>query len=259
MNKSDFCAAFCSQLNLQEVPIGFALRTPFMKDDGDAVAIYIRKHATEPGMFRLEDDGETIAYLESQGIDFDSETRMNALVDLLKQHNAYFDETDYVLHTGYLPEKDVPAHSVLFISLMNRIWDLMLLARHTVRSTFKEDLINLVEAQFGGEAKIRISEPLRPEMKDYVVDIIVESNDGRTLAIFAATSELKALEALLFTREQKEQNVSNTRSMLVLESAKPREIKERTLSRVMNSDILLASMDGEAIAVKQKMKESLLH
>ncbi len=96
-------------------------------------------------------------------------------------------------------------------------------------------------------------------MNDYVVDIIVEHPDGKKLAIFAGTSELKALEALLFYREQKEQHVDETRSMLVLKEAKPKEIKDRTLSRVMNSEIILASMDGDCVAVRQKMASSFLH
>jgi Domain of unknown function DUF1828 len=258
MNKQLFCEAFCSKLLLTEVPIGFVLRTPFQKSDGDAIAIYIRKHERNPNLFRMEDDGETLALLESQGVDFDSETRMLALAELLKQHNSTYDETNSLLHTEYMPLSELANKSVLFVSLMNRIWDLALLAKNRVKSTFKDDLVQLVEAQFGG-AKIRVDEPLRDSMKDYLVDIIVELSDGKTLAIFAGTSELKALEALLFWREQKDQSVPKTRSMLVLESAKPKEIKERTLSRIINSDIVLASMDGDSVAVKQKMQNSFLH
>lgn len=145
------------------------------------------------------------------------------------------------------------------MSLMNRVFDLSLLAKNRVRSRFKEDLIKLVEAQFSGTARIRIGEPIRETMKDYIVDIVVEGRDGRILAIFAGTSEVKALEALLFVNEQKKQLLSNVRAMLVLEKAKPADIKERTLSRVINSEIRLASMDGEAVAVKQKLEDSLLH
>ena len=259
MNKDDFCRAICSELRLKEVPIGYVLKTPFLKEDGDSIAIYIRRSRTDGTQFRLEDDGETIAFLETQGVDLESETRLEAMGELLRFHNANFDEAESLLHTDYFKESDIPARAVSFMSLMNRVFDLSLLARNRIRSTFKEDLIKLVEAQFGSYARIRIGEPLRPSMKDYIVDIIVESNDGKSLAIFAGTSELKALEALLFAREQKDQSITNTRAMLVLEKAKPADIKERTLSRVINSEIRLASMDGEAIAVQQKMADSLLH
>jgi hypothetical protein len=140
---------------------------------------------------------------------------------------------------------------------MLRVTDLLLLARSRIRSTFREDLVRMVEAQFGSHAEIDLNAPLNAALKDYVVDIIVRSPDGRALAIFAATSELKALECLLFWREQRDRAMHNVRTMLVLETSKPREIKERTLSRVMNSTILLASMDGEEIAIRQKMENSL--
>jgi hypothetical protein len=47
--------------------------------------------------------------------------------------------------------------------------------------------------------------------------------------------------------------------MLVLETAKPRDIKEQTISRVMNSGgLLLVSMDGDEIQIGRKMNENLL-
>ncbi|MCA3556179.1 DUF1828 domain-containing protein [Aestuariivirga sp.] len=259
MNRENFCEAICSELQLRTVPLGYVLKTPFLKDDGESIAIYIRRSSADSKFYRLEDDGETVAALEAVGVDFDSESRLEALADLLRTHQASYDEAGSVLHTEYFLEDEIPARAISFMSLMNRVFDLSLLAKNRVRSRFKEDLIKLVEAQFSGTARIRIGEPIRETMKDYIVDIVVEGRDGRILAIFAGTSEVKALEALLFVNEQKKQLLSNVRAMLVLEKAKPADIKERTLSRVINSEIRLASMDGEAVAVKQKLEDSLLH
>ena len=256
MKADDFCRAFCDRIAMRPVPIGYVLKTPFRRADGDAIAIYLRRHSEDPTQYRLEDDGQTIAFLEASGVDLDSEKRFEAFTELLKEYDAFLDEGESVLHTQFLAEDDLAAASVRFTALLLRVVDLLLLSTSRVRSTFRDDLVEMVERQFG-TAAIELNSPLNPAMKDYVVDIIVRSSDGRALAIFAGTSELKALEALLFSKECREQQVANVRPMLVLENAKPREIKERTFSRVINSDILLASMDGEEIAIRRKMAESL--
>jgi hypothetical protein len=256
MKDDDFCRAFCSLMALHEVPIGYVLRTPFRRADGDAVAIYFRRG--EDGTYRIEDDGQTIAYLEENGVDFDNDTRFETFADLLKEYDAYWDENESLIHTSYFLPSDVPFAAVQFSALLLRVADLIFLASDRVRRTFREDLVALVERQFGAGAKIELNAALQDTMGDYPVDIIVRSQDGRSLAIFAATSELKALEALLFWREYRDQNVDKVRAMLVMETARPRDIKTRTLSRIFNSDLILASMDGEEIQIGRKMRDNLV-
>jgi hypothetical protein len=257
MNADDICKAFCGPVALHSVPVGYALRTPFRDTDGDPITIYIRRdEASLEDRFRLEDDGQTIGFLETSGVDFDTDSRFSVLAEMLREHDAYYDEEDVIIHTQYLPLHEVPNACVQFTGLLLRLNDLLLLSPGRVTRTFREDLIALVKHQFG-EAAVELNRPLNNAMKDYVVDIIVRSDDGRALAIYAATSETKALEALLFARECRDQKISTVRAMLILENAKPRNIYIRTLSRVMNSDLLLASMDGEEIAIRRKMQESL--
>ena len=43
MNADDICKAFCRSVALQAVPVGYALRTPFMGPDGDPLTIYLRR------------------------------------------------------------------------------------------------------------------------------------------------------------------------------------------------------------------------
>jgi hypothetical protein len=256
MNRELICKAFCQRLAIHEVPIGYVVRTPFRNKDDDPLAIYLRR--ADDGTYRLEDDGQTLAHLEAIGVDLDSETRYEAVVDLLKEYEAYIDERENVIHSKYLPECEIPSNVVRFSALLLRIFDLELLASTRVRSTFRDDLAALIEAQFGAECRIDYDAPLQGSMKDYLVDIIVRSKDGRSLAIFAGTSETRALESLLFWKEYREQNITSVRTFLMLESSKPRGIKDRTFSRVMNSGILLATMDGEEIAIRNKMRENLL-
>jgi hypothetical protein len=259
MNADDICSAFCQPISLRPIPIGYVLRTPFRRADGDPVAVYIRRDETSlQEQYRLEDDGQTIGFLETSGVDLDAATRMEALADMLRECNAYYNQDEVVIHTDYMSEAEIPMASVLFTALMVRLHDLLLLSINRVRSTFRDDLIEMVKRQFG-EGAVEVNKPLAESMKDYVIDIVVRAADQRALAIFAATSEIKALEALLFQLECKQRRIDTVRSMLVLESAKPRDIRTRTLSRVMNSDLTLASMDGEEIAIRRKMQDSLAY
>ena len=82
------------------------------------------------------------------------------------------------------------------------------------------------------------------EQRDYIVDFVIRAPDGHVLAIFAGTGELKALESLLFWERIKAASYRDVRSMIVLEHARPATIKARTLSRVMNSGLTLATADG---------------
>ena len=257
MNIEDLCKAFCQPLALHSVPIGYAARTPFRRPDGDPITVYIRRDPeSQDEMYRLEDDGQTIGFLETSGVDFDTDTRFSALAEMLREHDSFYNQEEVILHTPYLPSDKIPAEFVRFTGLMLRVNDLLLLSPGRVSRSFREDLIAIVKQQFGEQA-IQLNGTINAAMKDYVIDILVKSPDGRALAIYAATSESRALEALLFSRECRDHRLTTVRSMLILESAKPRDIRTRTLSRVMNSDILLASMDGEEIAIKRKMQESL--
>ena len=255
MKVEDFCRVYCDGLALNNVPIGHVLRTPFTMPEGDHVAVYFRR--LENGLFRVEDDGQTIFFLEAGGFDLDTETRFAAFNELLEDHGAYYDEDDFIIHTRPIKEELLPQIALSFSVLMVRIRDLLLLAANRVRSTFRDDLLDLVQRQFKGVAIVDPDAELQASMRDYQVDIIVRSPDNRNLAIYAGNSEMRALEAMLFWREYREQRISNTRTMLVLETAKPRALKERTLARVMNSGLILASMDGEEISIGNKMREQL--
>lgn len=257
MKLKALCEAFCSGIAITEVPIGYAIRTPFTNSDGDAIGLYVRRQEGQAGIYRLEDDGQTVVSLEEAGVDLDNEARYEELINLLTEYDCHFDEGEYLIHTEYVEEDRIPSIFVKFLGMLLRVQDISLLAQSKVRKTFLSDLRDLVERNFGEKAKVEFSSPISSDLKDYVADIVIYADDGRTLAIYAATSEVKALEALLFWAKTREENLSNIRSMLVLESGKPQQIKGRTLSRIMNSDVLLAAMDGTEWEITQKMAESV--
>jgi hypothetical protein len=257
MKLNDLCKALCSGLAMREVPIGYAIKTPFETQDGDSIALYLRRAPTTPHIVRFEDDGGTIADLEADGVSLDSETRSQALADLLKQYDAHYDEANSVIHTDYFDDTRAPANLAKFMALMLRIQDLRLLSRDRVRETFKEDVRKFVERYFQGRVKITEDENPNEVLRDYVADFVLQADNGNTLAVYATSTENKALEALLLYQELARQGIEDIRSMALLEQAKPQAIKARTMSRIMNSSVLLGSLDGVEADLAHKMGASL--
>jgi hypothetical protein len=257
MKLNDICKALCAGLSMREVPIGYAIATPFEGPDGDKISLYMRKSSDAPGHVRFEDDGGTIASLEADGISLSSETRADTLSMLLRQYDAYFDETALVLHTDYFDEQRAPANFAKFMALMLRVQDLRFLSRDRVRETFKDDVRTFVERHFQGKVTITEDENPNEVLKDYVADFVLRSTDGSTLAIYATSTENKALEALLLWQELTRQGIGNVRSMALLEQAKPAALKARTMSRILNSDVMTGSLDGAEADLARKMGMSL--
>lgn len=250
----DICGTFCDGLAMREVPIGYAIRTPFKSGDGDAVALYLRRDPAVPTRFRLEDDGGTISALQEEGFSLENEQRAAEFERLLAEHGCLFDEAEYLIHTDYMDEAKTPAYFLKFMALMMRVSDLRMLSRERVRDTFKADLQEFVEEVFSGQAKVERDAAPEPTLSDYVADVVVTAAE-RKLAIFAGTTEVKALEALVLWQELVRQGISNIVPVVILESAKPQQIKGRTMSRIINSEVSLASMDGSRWDVGQKLRQ----
>lgn len=256
MNHEALCRAFCADVVISEVPMGVAVRTPFTRPDGDYLGFYVRKDRPT-GQFRIEDDGATIAFLETQGVDLDVESRAEIFHGLLSEYGAEYDEEAVLIHTPYMREGQIGPRALAYSEMMVRMFDLLFLTSKRVARTFKEDLGKLIEETFRGGHVIEQDAFFSEEMRDYVADYIVRSPTGGALAVFAGTTEPKALEALLFWREQKERRIAGLKSMLVFERPKA-PLKERTLSRVHNSGLLLGSFEGERQALADKMV-TILH
>ena len=68
MNVTALCEVFCDALVITEVPVGFAVKTGFQIDGGDALVFFLVAHK-ENDMWRIEDDGATVANLDMDGVD----------------------------------------------------------------------------------------------------------------------------------------------------------------------------------------------
>lgn len=257
MRLEELCRALCSGLDMRPVPIGFAIKTPFKTADGDALGIYLRREKDNPSHLRFEDDGATVAGLEEDGVSLSSETRAEAFMDLLASYDAYYDDESAVIFTDYFTEDRAPANFAKFIALMLRVQDLRMLSQERVREYFKDDVRALLEKHFRDRVEIIEDENPSEVLKDYVADFVLRSPDGETLAVYAASTEIKALEALLLWQELSRRSILGIRSMAIFEGAKPQRIRTRTVSRLMNSDVMLGAMDGDEWELARKVAQTL--
>lgn len=244
--KDQLCKAFCDELRVREVPVGLVVSTGFTRTDGDAVSFYVTYGpAGSDGRrtVRLEDDGETVPYLDAMGIDLSSGARGEAFKELLTEHCAEFDPEQMIIHTGYLPEDQAPAAAIKFVSLLLRMQDFLLVTRERVEETFRQDVEKALRQRFGDRAEIVKDYPIDDALRDTPPDFAVLMPQANPTAIFLGTSENRTLEALVFWYQAHKEHVA-CNMVLVLENAKPAKIKERTLARVQNESIPVAVFSG---------------
>lgn len=194
--KEALCQAFCGDLKLTDIPVGYAVTTTFRRDDGDSVAFYIVRDKSVPGSYRIEDDGTTIAFLEAAGVDFGTETRSDAFSALLDSHGVEFDEDEMLLHTGTMREADLPKAAMRFLSLMLRINDFLLLTKDRVASTFKEDAAARILEKMQGKAIVQQDTPVSPALSDTVPDMVIRAPNRNPVAVFFGSSPQRVNDAI---------------------------------------------------------------
>lgn len=194
--KEALCQAFCGDLKLTDVPIGFAVTTTFRRDDGDSVAFYLVRDKIRSGVYRIEDDGTTIPFLEAAGVDFTTSMRSEALDALLVGHGVEFDEDEMLLHTQPMLEIDLPKAAMRFLSLMLRINDFLLLTKDKVASTFKEDAAMKILERMEGKAIVEQDKPVSSSLSDTVPDMVIRAPDRVPVAVFFGTSAQRVNDAI---------------------------------------------------------------
>ena len=190
------CQAFCGDLKLTDVPVGFAVTTTFRRDDGDSVGFYLVRDKTRPGIYQIEDDGTTIPFLEASGVDFTTGTRSDALDALMGSHGIEFDEDEMLLHTLPMHEAELPKAAMRFLSFMLRINDFLLLTRDKVASTFKEDASNKILERMQGKAVVEQDKPVSLALSDTLPDMVIRAVGRVPVAVFFGTSAQRVNDAI---------------------------------------------------------------
>jgi hypothetical protein len=232
--KEALCEAFCGDLKLTPVPVGFAVTTTFRRDDGDAVAFYIVRDKVRDNSFRIEDDGATIPFLEAAGVDFSSSTRADALAGLLDSHGIEFDEDEMLLHTSSMAEAELPKAAMRFLSFMLRVNDFLLLTKDKVASTFKEDAAARIIAAMEGKAVVEQDSPVSDALSDTIPDMVIRAPGKSPVALFFGTSPQRVNDAI-FLQMQALYEIRQPVQVIALrerENVIPHDLRRRAANRL---------------------------
>jgi hypothetical protein len=194
--KEAICKAFCDEIRIREVPIGLAISTSFRRADGDALAFYAIRNASEPGLVHLEDDGTTIPYLVAAGVDFETQTREKAFAEILEEYGAQYDPDEAVIRTPEMPEPDVARAAIGFAALLLRLCDFLLLSQEHIASAFREDAIKRIREAVGDRATVQEDELVDQHLSEVRPDLIIRAANRDPVAVFLAQSSQRVNDAI---------------------------------------------------------------
>ena len=188
--KNLLCERLCEDVGVDERPNGeFMLRTHFTFPDGDGYPFHL---AEEPaGGLRLSDHGHTLMHISYEH-DIDSflaGTRGMLLERIVGESGLHHEGGVFSIETS---ADRLPEAIFSFGQALTRVYDLTLLSRSNVGSTFYDDLADCL---FGlvDEAKItRDYLPEVPNAESYKVDYMIESKTNVPLFLYGVPNRDKA-------------------------------------------------------------------
>lgn len=248
------CSAFCEGFHVREVPIGYSIRTPLDWLSQEPLVFFAE---VSGGAIRFTDSGDTLLQLEDEAGDLRSESRIRAISELAASHKVQFDEEGASFYSDWIAEDKAGPGAITFLSFMNRLQDLALLSRERVAGTFREDLIDALRSEFGDRLEVSERESLTDDHPDYIADAVI-SGGQRSAAIYAATSDLKVLEALLAAEEIRKTPGANVIPFAVFEDMLNSKIGMKTRRRALNSNVLhIADWRGGRDEVIEKISQTV--
>lgn len=248
------CRSFCDGFRVQSIPKGFSIVSPFSWLEDDPLVFYAAK---KDGKLRLEDSGASLMYLEDVAGDLSTDTRMETIRELAKQHGVTFDEETVTFSTQWFDEAEVGRGVIDFLSFMNRLQDLQFLSRERAENAFKEDLIASIQDYFGEGYSVQERQEISPDKGGYIADVLVKSDNGKAVAVYAATAEVKVLEALLAAELVKRESLNALTPILVFEDYINSMISKKNRKRSMNNEVLkLADWSGGKDEIIEKIESS---
>ena len=185
------CERLCEDVQLTERPDGaLMLRTHFEFPDGDRFPIHVSEAGT--GGVRLSDRGHTLMHV-SYDHDIDSflaGTRGQLLERITDESGIERDGGAFRLDT---PVEKLPEAIFRFGQALTRIYDLMLLSRSRVQSTFYDDLADLLKSLIDEDKMQADYMPEEvPNPEAYPVDYRIEGKSGIPLFLYGVPNRDKA-------------------------------------------------------------------
>ena len=194
--KDELCKAFCQDLEVVKVPAGLAVGTGFQKSDGDHIAFYIIG-PDQAGLYRVQDDGATVPYLEACGADLEIGSRAEAFNDILGEYGVTYDAATFEITSEPMAKDAVPRAGLRLVAALLRLQDLVLMTRERAETTWVEEARRDLERAASGKAAIEYDAPVVDALSDYPADLVLRAGERDPVAVFFGTSDSKVYEALL--------------------------------------------------------------
>ena len=186
------CERLCEDVGVEERPDGeLMLRTHFTFPDGDGYPFYLSEAPS--GGLRLSDHGHTLMHISyDHDIDaFLTGTRGMLLERIVGESGLQHDDNGGTFSVDTAPDR-LPEAIFSFGQALTRIYDLTLLSRSNVGSTFYDDLADCLSG-FVDESKMqRDYEPEVPNARAYPVDYRIEGKSGVPLFLYGVPNRDKA-------------------------------------------------------------------
>lgn len=189
--EKQLCERLCEEVRLSVRPDGaFMLRTRFEFPDGDRFPLHVSE--TRTGGVRLSDRGHTLMHM-SYDHDIDTFLRGSRgmlLERLVNETGVSQDGGEFFVECS---TDDLPGAVFQLGQALTRIYDLTLLSRSRVKSTFYDDLADLLTSLIDQD---RIAVDYRPEgipnPEAYPVDYRIEGKSSIPLFLYGIPNRDKA-------------------------------------------------------------------
>ncbi|MBD0865046.1 MAG: DUF1828 domain-containing protein [Rhodobacteraceae bacterium] len=254
--KRDLCQAFCATITVNPVPAGYAVGTPFLDHSGDPIGFYVVKDGDG---FRLEDDGEYLAQLEGSGVPIDKGQRAQILQEILVLGGAFRDPDRYEIRSAVFDTDRLGPNMLRILSALIRVRDLEFLTQDTVRSTFRDDAMEVLKQRYGTTADLVENTVIDEQLSDFPADLIIRPKKEATNigALYFATSNDKLNEALLLQMAAKDQNRTNIRPIALIEEPGMRNLSKTKLQRAQNRSLSILIFRGNEQAAMDSIGRDL--
>lgn len=225
--------------------------TPFMFDDGDHLAIVLRK---EGGAWTLSDEGHTYMHLtyDLDEKDLQRGTRQKIINNALAAFSVDDREGELVL-----PIDDERYGDALysFVQALLKITDVSYLSRERARSTFMDDFRSFMEEKVpAARREFDWFDPVRDPEKKYTVDCRINGMP-RPLFVYALPNDDKVRDANISLQQFERWGLS-FRSLAIFEDQE--QINRRVLARFSDvSEKQFSNLTGNRDRIEKYLAEIL--
>lgn len=186
------CERLCDEIGVVRRPDGaLMLRTRFAFPDGDRYPIHLSELAT--GGLRLSDRGHTLMHISYEhDVDSFLDGGRGALLErIMGETGLRWDGDGGAFCLDTAPE-DLSRAVIAFGQALTRVYDLTLLSRSSLSSTFYDDLAALLPGLVGAVPVERDFLPDVPNADAYPVDYCIEGKDDTPLFLYGVPNRDKA-------------------------------------------------------------------